>query len=122
MAALYAGHRDAPTVKLKRQPWSRLLRSALGTQFTETDELFVEHTLLVNSAEIIAHLVLGLDVTDLQPGTLLGGRSAAGSAVADAIPRRRGARLGFPAAARGDPRDPPGQRRAAHQHCGGTQS
>ena len=63
-----------PPSKLKRQLWSRLLRSALGTQFTDTDELFVEHTLLVNSAEIIAHLVLGLDVTDMQPATLLGGQ------------------------------------------------
>ena len=29
---------------------------ALGTQFTDDDDLFLEHTLLVNSAEIIAHL------------------------------------------------------------------
>jgi hypothetical protein len=52
----------------------RLLRSALGTQFTVTDDLFLEHTLLVNSAEVIAHLVVGLDVTDMQPATLLGGQ------------------------------------------------
>jgi SAM-dependent methyltransferase len=74
LAALYAAHRSTPTVLLKRQLWSRLLRSALGTQFTDTDELFIEHTLLVNSAEVIAHLVLGLDVTDMQPATLLGGQ------------------------------------------------
>lgn len=30
--------------------------------------------LLVNSAEIIAHLVVGLDVTDMQPASLLGGQ------------------------------------------------
>ena len=46
----------------------------MGTQFPDTDELFIEHTLLVNSAEVIAHLVLGLDVTDMQPATLLTGR------------------------------------------------
>jgi SAM-dependent methyltransferase len=74
LTALYAEHHSAPTVQLKRQLWSRLLRSALGTQFTDTDELFLEHTLLVNSAEIIAHLVLGLDVTDMQPATILAGR------------------------------------------------
>jgi SAM-dependent methyltransferase len=74
LAALYAEHHSTPTVQLKRQLWSRLLRSALGTQFTDTDELFIEHTLLVNSAEIIAHLVLGLDVTDMQPASLLAGQ------------------------------------------------
>lgn len=74
LASLYAEHQSTPTVQLKRQLWSRLLRSALGTQFTDTDELFLEHTLLVNSAEIIAHLVLGLDVTDMQPATLLIGQ------------------------------------------------
>jgi len=74
LAALYADHKALPTVQLKRQLWSRLLRSALGTQFPDTDDLFIEHTLLVNSAEIIAHLVLGLDVTDIQPATLLTGQ------------------------------------------------
>ena len=74
LAALYEEHHSTPTVQLKRQLWSRLLRSALGTQFTDTDELFLEHTLLVNSAEVIAHLVVGLDVTDMQPATLLAGR------------------------------------------------
>ena len=36
--------------------------------------LFLEHTLLVNSADVIAHLVLGLDVVDLEPATLLRGQ------------------------------------------------
>ncbi|QYC44288.1 putative type I restriction enzymeP M protein [Nonomuraea coxensis DSM 45129] len=74
LGALYAEHRNLPTVQLKRELWSKLLRSALGTQFTDDDELFLEHTLLVNSAEVIAHLVLGLDVTDMQPATLLAGQ------------------------------------------------
>ncbi|RCG32875.1 SAM-dependent DNA methyltransferase [Sphaerisporangium album] len=73
LAALYEAYGATPTVQLKRRLWSGLLRSALGTQFTEDTELFLEHTLLVNSAEIIAHLVLGFDVIDLQPATLLGG-------------------------------------------------
>ncbi len=74
LAALYEEHKSLPTVKLKRELWSRLLRSALGAQFEDSDELFIEHTLLVNSAEIIAHLVLGLDVTDMAPSTLVQGQ------------------------------------------------
>lgn len=58
LAALYEAHRDEPTVVLKRELWSSLLRSALGTQFTDDPELFIEHTLLVNTADVIAHLVL----------------------------------------------------------------
>jgi hypothetical protein len=74
LAALYEEHRDLPTVKLKRELWARLLKSALGAQFEDSDELFIEHTLLVNSAEIIAHLVLGLDVNDMAPSTLVQGQ------------------------------------------------
>ncbi len=49
------------------------LQSALGTQFVDNTDLFVEHTLLMNSADIIAHLVVGIDVMDLQPATIIGG-------------------------------------------------
>ncbi|MCH9731684.1 MAG: N-6 DNA methylase [Actinomycetia bacterium] len=73
LAAIYADGKDLPTVRLKRELWVKLLRGALGTQFTASDELFLEHTLLVNSAEIIAHLVLGLRAEDLAPATLLSG-------------------------------------------------
>lgn len=60
---LYVEHRDLPTVKLKRELWARLLTTAYGTGFTDTDELFIEHSLLVVIAEIIAHCVIGLDPT-----------------------------------------------------------
>jgi len=73
LAALYEEHRDAPTVALKRELWAKLLGEALGTQFTNDDALFLEHTLLVNSAEIIAHLVLGLPAAQIAPATLLAG-------------------------------------------------
>lgn len=73
LAALYAESRDLPTVALKRDLWASLLHSALGTQFTNTDKLFLEHTLLVNSAEIIAHLVVGLPAEKLSAATLLSG-------------------------------------------------
>jgi SAM-dependent methyltransferase len=75
LKALYEEYGQRPTVQLKRQLWARLLRSALGTQFTDDEDLFLEHTLLVNSAEIIAHLVVGFDVTERQPATLLNGSS-----------------------------------------------
>lgn len=73
LAALYDDGRDLPTVQLKRELWAKLLRGALGTQFIDSDELFLDHTLLVNSAEIIAHLVLGLPAEQLTPATLLSG-------------------------------------------------
>ncbi len=71
---LYAAHGQLPSVQLKRRLWARLLTTALGTQFEDSDELFLEHTLLVNSADIIAHAVLGLDVSTLPPASLLSGR------------------------------------------------
>ncbi len=73
LAALYQTSKNKPSVRMKRLLWSRLLRTALGTQFEDSDELFVEHTLLVNSAEIIAHAVLGLPVESISPGSLLSG-------------------------------------------------
>lgn len=73
LAELYARNKDNPSVRVKRQLWAHLLRTALGTQFEDRDDLFVEHTLLVNSAEIIAHAVLGLRVQHLEPAQLLSG-------------------------------------------------
>lgn len=73
LQSLYRDSKHLPTVQLKRQLWSKLLHSALGTQFTDDDDLFLEHTLLVNSAEIIAHLLLGVDATQLPPASLLSG-------------------------------------------------
>ena len=81
LAALYMQNRDLPTIKVKRELWSRLLTSALGSQFTDDDDLFIEHTLLVNTAEIIAHAVLGLPVADLGAASLLSGEKFAESGV-----------------------------------------
>lgn len=71
--ALYERNRDLPTVRMKRGLWSKLLTSTLGTQFEDTDDLFIEHTLLVNSSEIIAHCVLGIEVSAIDPSDLLSG-------------------------------------------------
>ena len=71
--ALYDQNKEKPTVLMKRKLWARLLASALGSQFKDDDELFIEHTLLVNSAEIIAHAVLGLEIKEATPVSLLTG-------------------------------------------------
>lgn len=73
LRALYDQHRDHPGIRTKRRLWARLLKSALGTQFEDDDRLFVEHSLLVSSAEIIAHAALGLPVETIPPASLLSG-------------------------------------------------
>jgi SAM-dependent methyltransferase len=75
LSALYAENRTHADVRLKRELWAKLLTTALGTNFDDEDALFVEHTLLVASAEIIAHAVVGLDPADPSIGarTLLEG-------------------------------------------------
>ncbi len=70
---LYRQHRDLPTVQMKRSLWAKLLTTALGSHFEDNDDLFVEHTLLVNTAEIIAHAVLGLPIRQLEASVLLSG-------------------------------------------------
>jgi hypothetical protein len=77
LANLYDHHRANPTVQVKRKLWTQLLRSALGTQFEDSDSLFIDHTLLVNTSEVIAHAVLGLHVQSLEPATLLSGEKFA---------------------------------------------
>jgi SAM-dependent methyltransferase len=75
LMSLYQADRARPEVALKRALWSKLLTTALGTAFEDEDELFVEHTLLVMTAEIIAHAVVGIDPADpsITPRTLVGG-------------------------------------------------
>ena len=81
LANLYEHHRKNPSVQVKRKLWTQLLRSALGTQFEDKDELFIDHTLLVNTSEIIAHAVLGLHVPSLHPAILLSGQKFAEAGV-----------------------------------------
>lgn len=70
---LYRLHKQDSEVEIKRELWARLLASALGTHFEESDELFVLHTYLVMSAELIAHCALELPVTNQSPEDLLTG-------------------------------------------------
>jgi hypothetical protein len=62
LTALYEACKLVPEVQLKRQLWGRLLLSALGTTFDDSDELFVTHTYLVLTAELLAHQVMGLSI------------------------------------------------------------
>ena len=73
---LYLTNRNVPGVRLKRELWARLLTTAFGTGFADSDALFVEHTLLVITADIIAHGVVGIDPTaqDISAATVLTGR------------------------------------------------
>jgi SAM-dependent methyltransferase len=77
LATLYEQNRKDPTLVVKRKLWSQLLLSALGTQFTDDDALFIDHTLIVNTAEIIAHAMLGLHVSSLTPQMLVSGEQFA---------------------------------------------
>ena len=67
---------EVPAVALKRELWVKLLRSALGTQFDASDDLFVDHTYLVLMATLIGHAVAGFDIKDAghEPGVLLSGQ------------------------------------------------
>jgi hypothetical protein len=71
---LYESCKNDPEVRLKRELWAKLLQTALGTHFTDTDELFLDHTLLVVLAELVAHAVVGFDVTTIEPAALISGR------------------------------------------------
>lgn len=49
-------------VRLKKNLWAKLLRTAFGDAFSDDDSLFVNHTLLVVTAEAIAHEIIGFDL------------------------------------------------------------
>jgi hypothetical protein len=89
LAALYSKHQHLPSVRLKRDLWARLLTTAFGTGFTNSDELFIDHTLLVITAEIIAHAVIGLDPTaaDISAASLVSGQLFASAQVFGVVER-----------------------------------
>ena len=64
LRALYESCRRDPEVQLKRELWARLLLAALGTNFENSDELFVTHTYLVLTAELLAHEIMGIAVDE----------------------------------------------------------
>lgn len=74
LRAIYEECRHSPEVALKRQLWAKLLTSALGSRFPDTDELFVLHTYLVITAELIAHTMLDIPIEGEKPEALLSGQ------------------------------------------------
>ncbi|WP_141743029.1 N-6 DNA methylase [Corynebacterium sp. HMSC11E11] len=54
-------------VDVKRALWAKLLRTSFGSGFDDDESLFLNHTLLVIQAEIIAHAALGFDVSPTGP-------------------------------------------------------
>jgi SAM-dependent methyltransferase len=65
--------------------WARLLRTALGTSFEDDDALFVEHSLLVATAEVIAHAVVGLEPAVLPPAKILSGQQFAQAGISGVV-------------------------------------
>lgn len=63
LRALFESAADIPEVDLKRELWAKLLTTAFGEDFDGSTELFVDHTLLVLTAEIIAHAVIDFDIS-----------------------------------------------------------
>ena len=84
---LFERGRTAHGVRLKRELWARLLTTAFGTGFPNSDELFIDHTLLVVTAEVIAHAVMGFDIRaqDVTPATILSGALFAQSQVGGVV-------------------------------------
>jgi hypothetical protein len=73
LRTLYENAENGEELKTKRGLWARLLRTALGTSFEDSLELFIDHTLLVIEAELIAHLVLGVNPNDHSPEEVISG-------------------------------------------------
>ena len=71
---LWDAHTDDSELALKKQLWAELLHTAFGEAFTDDLDLFVEHTYLVITAELIAHEVLEIDVSALDPIHVVTGR------------------------------------------------
>ncbi|MGW5501300.1 N-6 DNA methylase [Streptomyces rochei] len=85
---LYEASQDDPEVKLKRSLWGKLLRTAFGKGFTDDVDLFVDHTLLVLTADIIAHAVIGFDIKrtgNLTAKALTQGTSFASSGISGVV-------------------------------------
>jgi hypothetical protein len=84
LRSLFQESSARPEVRLKRELWSKLLRTAFGKAFTDDDEMFIDHTLLVLQAEIIAHAVIGFDISahkGIAPQVLVRGTAFADSLI-----------------------------------------
>jgi hypothetical protein len=64
---------DDSEVALKRELWARLLTTALGSSFENSNDLFLAHTYLVLIADVIAHEVIGIPTNGANPVSLVHG-------------------------------------------------
>ncbi len=78
---LWAENASDGELALKKELWAKLLHTALGDNASDDASLFIEHTYLVITAELIAHEVLGVDIAALDPGDLVTGRAFADAGV-----------------------------------------
>ena len=62
LAGLFEQGSGRAEVQVKRDLWAKLLRTAFGQGFDDDPGLFINHTLLVLTAEAIAHAVAGFDL------------------------------------------------------------
>lgn len=88
LRALYESSADDAETQLKRELWAKLLTTAFGEGFDDNIDLFIDHTLLVLTAEIIAHAVLGFDISKagpLTPADLASGTQFARSQVSGVV-------------------------------------
>lgn len=82
---LFEANEHTPEVGLKRQLWARLLHTALGTSFQDDAALFIDHTLLVLEAEIIAHLVVGLQPESYSAAEIASGAHFRSAAITNVV-------------------------------------
>lgn len=88
LRALYRLGAARPEIRLKRELWAKLLRTAFGSAFDDDEDLFVDHTLLVMTAEIIAHAVIGFDISltgGLTPQELVSGSRFSESGISGVV-------------------------------------
>ena len=88
LASLFDALAGDTTVALKRALWARLLRSALGTGFDATQgRLFIDHTMLVIEATVIAHALMGFSEEDMMadPAATLAGEQFAAHDIFNAV-------------------------------------
>lgn len=81
LSTIWEAHKTDPELKLKQELWAKLLKTAFGEHFTSTDALFIDHTYLVITAELIAHELLGIPIETIDPVDLVTGRRFTDSGV-----------------------------------------
>lgn len=75
LRTLWDANQSNEELLLKKSLWGKLLRTALGELVDVDVDLFLRHTYLVITAELIAHEVLGVNITGLDSIDLVTGKA-----------------------------------------------